>query len=161
MTETTTKFTGVKAQTFPVIDEDFYDATLTGFSDVKQSGNGPYVLWFWRPDAHPDVEVACATSIGGGPKSKGMEIARRLTGKSTAVDQKWGRDLKEKRPSIDWGPELIGSRAQIHFTKVWDEDSEVFRNRVVNVTAPGGLKPTGAANEADDVDESDFDDIPF
>jgi len=159
MTDTTTKFTGVKAQTYKVIEGGIYDATLIGFSDVKQSGNGPYVLWFWRPDDHPDVEVACATSIGGGPKSKGMEIARRLTGKSNATDTKWGRDLKEKRPSIDWGPELVGSRAQIVVTKVWDEDSEVYRNRVTNVVAPGALKAAKEKAEAEEAE--DFDDLPF
>src|SRR3712207_5276084 len=160
MTETTTKFSGVKGQDRPVIEGGVYDATLTSFSDVQQGLNGEYVFWNWTPDDYPDVEVSLITSIGGGWRTKGMEIARRLLGKSNATDTKWGRDLRTKRPIVDWGPELIGSRAQILVEKTYDEDTETYRNRVVNVVAPGALKPTGSGAD-DDVDESDFDDIPF
>ena len=102
-------FTGVKASEYTVIDAGVYNATLTSFSDVRQGMNGEYVFWNFTPDGH-DTEVSIITSIGGGWKSKGMEIARRLKGKSDATDTKWGRDIKDKRPRVDWGPELKGSR---------------------------------------------------
>jgi hypothetical protein len=133
-------FTGVQAEDRPVIEAGIYDATLTSFSDVKQGLNGEYVFWNFTPDGHDGVEVSIITSIGGGWKSKGMEIARRLTGKSDATDQKWGRDIRDKRPRVNWGPELIGSEAQIVVEKIYDEDEEVYKNRVVNVVAPGVLK---------------------
>jgi hypothetical protein len=157
MTETTTKFGGVKGQDRPVIEGGVYDATLTSFSDVQRGLNGEYVFWNWTPDDHPDVEVSIITSITGGWRAKGMEIARRLKGKSNATDTKWGRDLRTKRPIVDWGPELIGSRAQIVVEKVYDEETETYRNRVVNVAAPGALKEARAEAE----EEADFDEIPF
>jgi hypothetical protein len=127
-------FTGVQGSDFPTIERGIYDATLTSFSDVRQGLNGEYVFWNFTPDGH-DVEVSIITSIGGGWKSKGMEIARRLKGKSDATDTKWGRDIKNKRPRVDWGPELKGSRATIVVEKIYDEDEEVYKNRVTNVVA--------------------------
>lgn len=148
-------FTGVKATEFPVIDGGIYNATLTSFSDVKQGiNNSEYVFWNFTPDGH-DLEVSIITSIGGGWKSKGMELARRLMGKSDATDMRWGRDIKSKRPRVDWGPELVGSRATIVVDKIWDEDEEIYRNRVTNVVAEGALE--SAAND----EEKDFESIPF
>jgi len=166
MTEATTKFGGVKGQDRPVIEGGVYDATLTGFSDVQRGLNGEYVFWNWTPDGYPDLEVSIITSIGGGWRTKGMEIARRLKGKSDATDQKWGRDLKQKRPVIDWGPELIGSRAQIVVEKVYDQDTETYRNRVVNVVPPGTFKSSaGTADEESSASggsaDDEFDDLPF
>jgi len=159
MTETTTKaFGGVKGQDRPVIEGGVYDATLTSFSDVQQGINGEYVFWNFTPDGH-DFEVSLITSIGGGWRTKGMEIARRLLGKSDATDTKWGRDLKQKRPIVDWGPELVGRRAQIIVEKEYDKETETYRNRVVNVVAPGALKAAKAQAEAEEAE--DFDDIPF
>jgi hypothetical protein len=148
-------FTGVKASEFPVIDGGIYNATLTSFSDVKQGiNNSEYVFWNFTPDGH-DLEVSIITSTGGGWKSKGMELARRLMGKSDATDMRWGLDIKSKRPRVDWGPELVGSRATIVVDKIWDEDEEIYRNRVTNVVAEGALEST-AADE-----EKDFESIPF
>jgi hypothetical protein len=148
-------FTGVKASEFPVIDGGIYNATLTSFSDVKQGiNNSEYVFWNFTPDGH-DLEVSIITSTGGGWKSKGMELARRLMGKSDATDMRWGLDIKSKRPRVDWGPELVGSRATIVVDKIWDEDEEIYRNRVTNVVAEGALEST-----ADD-EEKDFESIPF
>jgi hypothetical protein len=148
-------FTGVKANEFPVIDGGIYNATLTSFSDVKQGiNNSEYVFWNFTPDGH-DLEVSIITSIGGGWKSKGMELARRLMGKSDATDMRWGLDIKSKRPRVDWGPELVGSRATIVVDKIWDEDEEIYRNRVTNVVAEGALKPVAAA------EAEDFESIPF
>ena len=148
-------FTGVKATEFPVIEGGVYNATLTSFSDVKQGiNNSEYVFWNFTPDGH-DLEVSIITSIGGGWKSKGMEIARRLKGKSDATDMRWGLDIKSKRPRIDWGPELVGSRATIVVDKIWDEDEEIYRNRVTNVVAEGALNPVAAA------EAEDFESIPF
>jgi len=148
-------FTGVKATELPVIDGGIYDATLTSFSEVKQGiNNSEYVFWNFTPDGH-DLEVSIITSIGGGWKSKGMELARRLMGKSDATDMRWGLDIKSKRPRVDWGPELVGSRATIVVDKIWDEDEEIYRNRVTNVVAEGALE-----SAADD-EEKDFESIPF
>jgi hypothetical protein len=96
------------------------------------------------------AEVSIITSIGAeaGPRSKGMELARRLKDKSDATDTKWGKDIKDKRPRVDWGPELIGSRATIVVDKIWDEDEEVYRNRVTNVVAEGALKPAEEVEKA-------------
>jgi hypothetical protein len=146
-------FTGVKGTDFPVIEGGVYDATLTSFSDVKQGINGEYVFWNFTPDEHDDVEVSIITSIGGGWKSKGMELARRLLGKSDATDQKWGRDIKSKRPRVDWGPELVGSRAQIVVEKFFDEEEEVHKNRVVNVVAPGSLRTDGKTVVEDEMEQ--------
>jgi hypothetical protein len=146
-------FKGVKAEDRQVIDGGVYDATLTSFSDIKQGINGEYVFWNFTPEGY-DIEVSIITSLGGGWKSKGMEIARRLLGKSDATDQKWGRDIKNKRPRVDWGPELVGSRAQIVVEKIYDEDEEVYKNRVVNVVAPGALK-----TETDV--EAEIEEVPF
>jgi hypothetical protein len=147
-------FTGVKASEYTVIDAGVYNATLTSFSDVRQGMNGEYVFWNFTPDGH-DTEVSIITSIGGGWKSKGMEIARRLKGKSDATDTKWGRDIRDKRPRVDWGPELVGSRATIVVEKHFDEDEEVHRNRVTNVVAEGALKPV------EEAEAEDFESIPF
>jgi hypothetical protein len=147
-------FTGVKASEYTVIDAGVYNATLTSFSDVRQGMNGEYVFWNFTPDGH-DTEVSIITSIGGGWKSKGMEIARRLKGKSDATDTKWGRDIKDKRPRVDWGPELKGSRATIVAEKIYDEEEEIYRNRVTNVVAEGALKPV------EEAEAEDFESIPF
>ena len=147
-------FTGVKASEYTVIDAGVYNATLTSFSDVRQGMNGEYVFWNFTPDGH-DTEVSIITSIGGGWKSKGTEIARRLKGKSDATDTKWGRDIKDKRPRVDWGPELKGSRATIVAEKIYDEEEEIYRNRVTNVVAEGALKPV------EEAEAEDFESIPF
>jgi hypothetical protein len=151
-------FTGVKATDQPVIESGAYNATLTSFSDVRQGQNGEYVFWNFTPDEYPDVEVSIITSIGGGWRSKGMELARRLKGKSDATDTKWGLELKSKRPRIDWGPELKGSRATIVVEKIFDEEEEVYKNRVTNVVAEDALK-TRAEAEAEA--EEDFEKVPF
>ncbi len=149
-------FTQQKATDLPVIESGVYNATLTSFSDVRQGMNGEYVFWNFTPDGHDDVEVSIITSIGGGGyKGKGMELARRLKGKSDATDTKWGRDIKDKRPRVDWGPDLKGSRATIVVEKLFDEDEEIYRNRVSNVVAEGALE-AAAKEEADD-----FESIPF
>src|SRR5918995_995846 len=108
-------FKGVKISERPVIEAGVYDATLTSFSDVQHGRNGEYVFWNFTPDEHPDVEVSIITSCGPdtGTRSKGTEIARRIKGKSNATDTKWGKEIKDKRPRVDWGPQDIGSRATI------------------------------------------------
>lgn len=157
-------FQGVKATDRPVIDAGTYDAELTSFSDVKQGANGPFVFWNFTPDDHPDAEVSIITSIpepgeDSGPKAKGMEIARRLQGKSDAVDQKWGRDIKDKRPKVNWGPDLVGSRATIVVEKIWDEDEEVHKNRVINVVAEGAFE-VSRKEEEEDFANINMDEVP-
>jgi hypothetical protein len=155
MTEGKT-FGGVKQSDRPVLVSGVYDATLTSFSDVRQGVNGEYVFWNFTPEGH-DFEVSMITSIGGGWRTKGMEIARRLKGKSDATDQKWGRDLKQKRPVINWGPELVGSECQIVVEKIWDEELEVHKNRVVNVVAPGTFDTDDPKTDA----ERQMEEAPF
>jgi|SRR5215218_8908820 len=148
-----TAFTGVKAQR-PVIEGRTYNATLAGFSDVQKGQNDDYVFWIFHPEGAPDdFEVSCATSLSPAWYAKPMEFARRLTGKSDATDTVWGLELKKrpKRPVIDWGPELIGSECQIVVEKNYDEETETYRNRVVNVLPPGSV----------DLEEPNFEEIPF
>jgi hypothetical protein len=159
MTEGKT-FTGVKQSELPVLDSGIYNATLTSFSDVKQGINGEYVYWNFTPEGY-DFEVSMISSIGGGWRTKGMEVARRLTGKSDAVDQKWGLDLKEKRPVINWGPELVGSKCRIDVEKYFDEDLEVYKNRVVNVLPPAKPNLTEVEKTAEEEEDADFESIPF
>jgi len=141
------EFKGVKASERKVTEAGIYDATLESFSEIQRGQNGPYVFWNFTPDLHPDVQVSIITSIpepgeDSGPNAKGMEIARRLQGKSDATDTKWGKDIKDKRPTVNWGPELAGSRATIVVEKIWDESAEVYRNRVTNVVREGALEAT-------------------
>jgi hypothetical protein len=119
-----------------------------------------YVQWIFQPDGFSeDAQPAGSTSLAAGRNAKGMEWARRILGKSTATDMQWGRDLKEKRPVVDWGPEiLVGKPCRIVVEKNYDENEERYRNRVVNVLPPEETKveKAAAAEEADD-----FEDIPF
>jgi hypothetical protein len=82
-----------------------------------------------------------------------------MKGKSDAVDTKWGRDIKDKRPRCDWGPQDIGLRATIVVTKFWNDKEEVYENRVENVVAEGALQAAQAKAEAEL--EEDVKDIPF
>jgi hypothetical protein len=148
-------FTGVVPQDRPTIPSGTYNATLTSFSDIRQGMNGEYVFWNFTPDGHDDVEISIITSIGAGRNTKGMELARRLTGKSKATDTKWGKDIKDKRPVINWGPDLKGSRATVVVEKFYDEDEEVHKNRIINVVAEGALEAAQAE------EDKDFDSIPF
>jgi hypothetical protein len=84
-----------------------------------------------------------------------MEVARRLLGKSDATDMKWGLDIKDKRPIVNWGPDLKGSRATIRVEKVYDEQQEVHKNRVSNVVAEGALEAAQAE------EDEEFNSIPF
>jgi hypothetical protein len=84
-----------------------------------------------------------------------MEWARRILGKSTATDMSWGRDLKERRPVVDWGPDiLVGKPCRIVIEKYFDQEEERYRNRVVNVLPPEETNVEGAA-------AADFADLPF
>jgi hypothetical protein len=150
-------FTGVNRQSRPVIDEGIYDATFSSFSDVQQGANGPYVFMNFTPDTHPNVEVSIIVSIDGGWKSKGVEIARRLTGKSTATDTKWGREIKDKRPDIGFGTELIGKPCQIVVAKLYDEGLEVHKNRVTNVVPPGTFDTSDPKTDV----EKELEEAPF
>ena len=119
-----------------------------------------YVLWIFQPeDFSEDAQPAGMTSLAAGSTAKGMEWSRRILGKSNATDMRWGKDLKEKRPIVDWGPDiLVGKRCRIVVEKNYDDAEEQYRNRVVNVLPPEGME-TG--KDELDVDESDFEDISF
>src|SRR5215213_8369516 len=118
-----------------------------------------YVQWIFQPDGYSeDTQPAGATSMAAGATAKGMEWARRMLGKSTATDMKWGRDLKEKRPVVDWGPDiLLGKPCRIVVEKNYDEDEERYRNHVVNVLPPAVTAAEKMAAE----EEEEFGAIPF
>jgi len=142
-----------------IIDAGTYNATVVAMKKRPGSFGDDYVQWIFQPEGFSeDAQSAGSTSLAAGRNAKGMEWARRILGKSTATDMKWGRDLKEKRPAVDWGPDiLIGKPCRIVVEKNYDEDEERNRNRVVNV-----LPPTKTdAEEALEVSEEGFHDIPF
>jgi hypothetical protein len=120
------------------IEAGEYPAIVSELKLRPSSFGEQYVQWIFRPEGFPeDVEVVGSTSLAAGRTAKGMEWARRILGKSSATDMKWGRDLKEKRPVIDWGPDnLVGKPCRVVVEKNYDEDEEVYRNRVVNVLPP-------------------------
>jgi hypothetical protein len=71
---------------------------------------------------------------------------------------KWGKDLKERRPVINWGPaELEGKPCRIVVEKYFDEDEERHKNRVVSVLPP---EKTTAEKDLENSEE-DFESIPF
>jgi hypothetical protein len=150
----------VRAFTPHIIDAGTYPATVAAMKKRPSTFGDEYVQWIFQPDGFSeDAQPAGSTSLAAGRNAKGMEWARRILGKSTATDMQWGRDLKEKRPVVDWGPEiLVGKPCRIVVEKNYDENEERYRNRVVNVLPPEETKveKAAAAEEADD-----FEDIPF
>jgi hypothetical protein len=152
------EFKGVVPKERPVIEAGIYNATLTSFSDVMQGRNGEFVFWRFTPDGYDDVEVAIITSLSDGRNTKGMEIARRIQGKSSATDTKWGKDIRDKRPVVNWGPQDVGSRATIVVEKIYDDDSEAYENRVTNVVAEGALEASRKGEE--DFADINMDDVP-
>jgi hypothetical protein len=150
----------VRAFTPEIIEAGTYSATLVAMKKRPGSFGDDYVQWIFQPDGFSeDAQPAGSTSLAAGRNAKGMEWARRLLGKSTATDMKWGRELKEKRPVVDWGPDiLVGKPCRIVVEKNWDEDEERYRNRVVNVLPPKETKVEKAAAEEE---AEDFQNIPF
>jgi hypothetical protein len=143
-----------------ILENGTYPATVADMRKRPSSfGGDEYVLWIFAPDGFSeDARPAGTTSLSAGRNAKGMEWSRRILGKSQATDTKWGRDLKEKRPVVEWGPDiLVGKPCRIVVEKGWDEDEERYRNRVVNVLPP---EKTDAEKNLDDT-EDDFSDIPF
>jgi hypothetical protein len=149
----------VKAFRPEIIPAGTYSATLVGMKKRPGSFGDDYVQWIFQPDGYSeDAQPAGATSLAASATAKGMEWARRILGKSDATDTKWGRDLKEKRPVVDWGPDiLIGKPCRIVVEKRYDEDEERYRNRVVNVLPP---EKTDAEKDLDAVDK-ESEDIRF
>jgi hypothetical protein len=128
----------IKAFQPEIIDAGTYPATVAAMKKRPSSFGDEYVQWIFQPDGYSeDAQPAGSTSLAAGRNAKGMEWARRILGKSMATDMQWGRDLKEKRPVVDWGPEiLVGKPCRIVVEKNYDEDEERYRNRVVNVLPP-------------------------
>ncbi len=150
----------VKAFRPEIIDAGTYYAKVVAMKKRPSGfGGDDYVQWIFQPDGYSgDAQPAGATSIAAGATAKGMEWSRRILGKSDATDMKWGKDLKERRPVIDWGPDiLIGKPCRIVVEKHYDEDEERYRNRVVNVLPP---EKTDAEKDLDAVDK-ESEDIPF
>jgi hypothetical protein len=150
----------VKAFTPEIIDAGTYPATVVAMKKRPGSFGDEYVQWIFQPDGFSeDAQPAGSTSLASGRNAKGMEWARRILGKSTATDMQWGRDLKEKRPVVDWGPDiLLGKPCRIVVEKNYDEDEERDRNRVVNVLPPA---VTAAEKTAAEEEEEEFEAIPF
>jgi hypothetical protein len=150
----------VKAFTPEIIDAGTYPAMVVGMKKRPGNFGDDYVQWIFQPDGFSeDAQPAGSTSLAAGATAKGMEWARRILGKSTAADMKWGRDLKERRPVVDWGPDiLVGKPCRIVVEKNYDEDEERYRNRVVNVLPPGETNVEKAAAAEED---EEFNSIPF
>jgi hypothetical protein len=150
----------VRAFTPEIIEAGTYPATVAAMRKRPSSFGDDYVQWIFQPDGFSeDAQPAGSTSLAAGRNAKGMEWARRILGKSEATDMKWGRELKEKRPVVDWGPDiLVGKSCRIVVEKNYDENEERYRNRVVNVLPPEETKVEQAAR---DEEEEDFESIPF
>jgi hypothetical protein len=149
----------VKAFKPAILEAGTYPATVAAMKKRPSSFGDEYVQWIFQPDGFSeDAQPAGSTSLAAGSTAKGMEWARRILGKSTATDMKWGRDLKEKRPVVDWGPDiLLGKPCRIVVEKNYDEDEERDRNRVVNVLPPAVTAAEKTAAE----EEEEFSKIPF
>ena len=150
----------VKAFKPEILEAGTYPATVAAMKKRPSSFGDEYVQWIFQPDGFSeDAQPAGSTSLASGRNAKGMEWARRILGKSTATDMQWGRDLKEKRPVVDWGPDiLVGKRCRIVVEKFFDEDEERYRNRVVNVLPP---EETNVDKASADEEEEDFESIPI
>jgi hypothetical protein len=142
-----------------ILEPGVYDATVVDLKRKPGSFGEDYVLWIFQPDGYSEkAQPAGHTSMAAGSNSKGMEWSRRILGKSTAVDMKWGRDLKERRPVVNWGPDILrGKPCRIVVEKYWDEAEERYRNKVVNVLPP---EKTEAETDLEEAKE-DFESIPF
>src|SRR5215212_10402241 len=167
----------VSGKEFETVESGTYPAELVKMPPI-QTSDGPRALWVFLPEGE-DIEVAGFTSLSQGSTSKAMEWARRILGKSDATDEKWGKDLKnERRPIVGWGEdELKGKPCRVVVEKYWDDEIEVYRNRVTNVlpSANGKGNATSlrdaqaaasdaAASDGDPgatASDPDFEDIPF
>jgi hypothetical protein len=100
----------IEAGTFPATVVD-----IKGMNGVR----GPYAIWLFQPDGFSeDAQPAGFSSISAGRTSKGMEWARRILGKSGATDMLYGKDIKDKRPVVDWGAaELSGKPCRIALSR--------------------------------------------
>ena len=142
-----------------VIESGKYPATVVALKKRPGNFGDEYVQWIFQPDGYSEkAQVVGSTSLAAGSTAKPMEWARRILGKSDATDMKWGKDLKERRPVVSWGPaELEGKPCRIVVEKYYDEDEERHKNRVVNV-----LPPEKTTSEKDlEKSEEDFESIPF
>ena len=151
-------FKGVKGRRPEILEGGTYPATVADFRLVPTAW-GERVAWIFQPDGYSEnARPAGFTSKADGYKAKPMEWARRILGKSDATDMKWGKDLKEKRPVVNWGPEeLLGKPCRIVVEKNYDEDFEEYSNIVVNVLPPDETNLEKAVEET----EEDFENIPF
>src|SRR5215218_9950200 len=149
----------VKAFKPEILEPGTYPATVVALKKRPSSFGDEYVQWIFQPDGYSeDAQPAGSTSLAAGATSKGMEWSRRILGKADATDMRWGRELKEKRPVIDWGPaELEGKRCRIVVEKNFDEAEERYRNRVANVLPPKKTAPEESLEET----EEDFESMPF
>src|SRR5215217_651555 len=139
-----------------------YPAALTRM-EAGQGAFDPHARWVFLPEGK-DIEVVGFTTLSAGRTAKGMEWARRILGKSTATDQQYGRDIKDKRPTVNWGEdELKGKSCRIVVEKTWDEEYEEYKNKVVNVLPPEASSSANGGSEDPHATASDedFDDIPF
>lgn len=149
-----------------IVEPGTYPATVVALKKRPSSFGDEYVQWIFQPDGYSeDAQPAGSTSLATGATSKGMEWARRVLGKSDATDMQWGRELKERRPVVDWGPlQLEGKRCRIVIEKNYDDAEERYRNRVVNVLpVPSEVTATEAKPAARKLYEEveNFESTPF
>ncbi len=151
---------GYKPET---IEAGTYPATVVA---LKQGHGdyGPFAVWVFQPEGFSeDAQPAGFTSLSGARSGKGMEWARRILGKSNANDMLYGKDIRDKRPVVDWGEEeLSGKPCRIVVEKNWDPDEEDYRNKVTNVLpAKSGEAIPDAKASAETENDEDFVEIPF
>lgn len=120
-----------------VLEPGWYRGRLVSFSDPIKGANGEFVFWRFEVE-DTGVECSVITSIPEpgvppGRNTKGCEFSRRMQGFSHAVDQKFGRDIKDRRKRVSFGPELIDLEAAVLISKEWDESAEEFDNRVETI----------------------------
>jgi hypothetical protein len=147
------------------VTEQYEKVAVSGFSSetieagtypaqlVKMaSGQGafdPYARWTFHPDGFPeDVEVSGFTTLSPGRTAKGMEWARRILGKSTATDDKYGRDIKDKRPSVNWGLRRVHRGVQVETKDPRYREGHDYHGRGVLPETPPTGNIGGCALEA-------------
>jgi len=154
---------GYKPET---IEAGTYPATVAA---LKQGHGdyGPFAVWVFQPEGFSeDAQPAGFTTLSPARSGKGMEWARRILGKSEASDMLYGKDIRDKRPVVDWGEEeLSGKSCRIVVEKNWDSNEEDYRNKVTNVlpakSAKSGEAIPDAKASAEAENEEDFDEIPW
>lgn len=143
-----------------VLEEDIYPATLTGFGETEGQF-GPRLVWQFEVEHEGEVVEAAAFSsysmADGKKQSNLIKWTKALLGGEIPDD---GIDLDD----------LVGKACRVDVTN-YTKQNGIVKNKVTEVRAPKkGQKArkvekkeqAPASNKSDvEIDEKDFDDIPF